>query len=246
MKIVGVIPSRLKSSRVENKPLVDIEGMPMIAHVYNRAKLSEALDDLYVATDSVEIKEVVESYGGKAIITSDKHRNGTERIGEAIKNIDADIVVLINGDEALLNPENIKDSIEGLINSDADASILAIDFKKKNSPSDFKVVTNLKSEVLYISRNDIPSDARNKCDSMLKAYHIMAFKRKTIEAYSKMEKTPLEKIEDHEHLRLIENGYRIKAVQVEAECISVDTYDDLEFVRDKMKNDSIFKKYKDE
>ena len=113
------------------------------------------------------------------------------------------------GDEALLDPNHIKISIETLIKSDSDGSILARKFYKRNSSADFKLVLNAKKEVMYISRGDIPSEYRNPAPYFLKAYHLMAFKRKTLLDYSFLEKSPLESVEDHEHLRLLENGYKI-------------------------------------
>lgn len=247
MKVIGVIPSRLGSTRLPGKALVDICGMSLIAHVCHRAKMAKRLDDLYVATDSEEIKAEVERYGFKCLMTSSEHRNGTERLIEAINYIDADadIIVSIFGDEALLNPEDVDTSVETLLShDDADASILMIDYAKKNSPSDFKAVANLRGELMYMSRNDIPSDARNKCDRMLKLYHILSFRRQTLIDYSKMDKTPLEKIEDHEHLRLLEHGYKIQTAKVNTVCLSVDTYDDLDYVRNKMNNDVLYANYK--
>ena len=243
MKVVGIIPSRLHSTRVPNKPLVDIHGLPMIVHVYKRACMSDVLDDVIVATDSEEIKQVVEAHGGKAMLTSPDHQNGTERIAEVAENMELDIAVLINGDEAILNPEHIRDSVEALQESDAGTSILVLDFMKRNSPGDFKFVLNKNNEVMYISRNDIPSDARNEVTSMLKGYHILSFKKDMLLAYAKMEKTPMEKIEDHEHLRLIENGYKLVARKVESNSISVDTPDDLAYVKEVMKTDPYFKQY---
>ena len=242
--IVAIIPSRLESSRIPKKPLADIAGMPMIAHVYFRAQLSPILEDVWVATDSEEIKQTVERYGGKAIITSDSHANGTERIAEAAANIDADYIVLVNGDEALLNPDHIATSYKILADSDAHASLLVNSFNKINSPSDFKVVLNLRNEVMYISRGDIPCDARNPVDRRLKAYHIMTFKRDFLDVYAGLEKSPLEAVEDHEHLRIIENGYKIIASKVDFSAVSVDTEEDLVFTRNTMPKDPFFQKYK--
>ena len=106
---------------------------------------------------------------------------------------------------------------------------------KRNSPSDFKVVLNAKNELLYISRSDIPSESRNPSPFLLKAYHIMAFKEQTIIDYSLLERTRLELIEDHEHLRLLENGYRISCKLVNSSSISVDTESDLKFVIEQSK-----------
>jgi CMP-2-keto-3-deoxyoctulosonic acid synthetase len=224
-KVLGIIPSRLASSRLFNKPLHKVFGIPLILHVYYRAKLSKELTDLIVATDSEEILKLVTDAGGKAMMTSPLHKNGTERMAEVIKSHgDYDYYTLINGDEILLNPESIDISIQTLIDAPkADASILAVPFTRENSSSDFKIVCNLKQEVMYISRNDIPSSARNGVNFRLKAYHLMTFKPNTIIEYSSMDKTPLEKIEDHEHLRLLENGYIIQCRQVNDQCISLDT-----------------------
>lgn len=244
-RVLGIIPSRLESSRLPRKPLHEIFGIPLIVHVYKRAKLSNSLTDLVVATDSYEIVQLVESIGGKAILTSAEHRNGTERMAEVLRAFpDYDYYTLINGDEILLNPDSISTSIQTMIeNENADASILAVPFRRENSHSDFKLVRNLKNEVMYISRNDIPSSARNAVEFRLKAYHLMTFKPKTILDYSKMDKTPLEKIEDHEHLRLIESGYKIICQVVDDNCISLDTPDDIELIESYLKEDKIFKMY---
>ena len=244
MNIVGIIPSRIKSTRIPKKALVDIHGLPMVVHVYKRSCMSPILSDVIVATDSMEILKTVENHGGKAIMTSPDHQNGTERLAEVVENMPVDIAVLINGDEPLIDPEHIKDSVEALIESNADSSILVLDFSKKSSPSDFKVVLNKNNEIMYISRNDIPSNARNKVDTMLKAYHILSFRKDFLLKYAQMDKTPLEIAEDHEHLRIIENGYRLVAKKVESGSISVDTPEGLEYVRKMMAEDKYFLKYK--
>tara|TARA_A200000159_G_scaffold163993_1_gene192035 strand:- start:2498 stop:3259 length:762 start_codon:yes stop_codon:yes gene_type:complete len=242
MKVLGIIPSRLESSRIKQKPLLKVLGMPLIEHVYKRASYSKELDDIIVATDSDAIKEVVESFGGKAELTSVDHKNGTERMAEVVsRNPEYDYYVLINGDEILLNPDSIKESIH-VLDSDPEAacSILAVKFKRFNSPSDFKVVFDNNMRLMYISRNDIPSNARNKVDYMLKAYHLMTFRKDTILEYFKMDKTPLEKIEDHEHLRLLEEGYKITGLIVDDDCISLDTREDLLVIEEKLKKESFF------
>ena len=239
-RAIGIIPARLESSRIPQKAMVDICGLPMVVHVLNRAKQSPALSEVYVATDSQKIVSVVESYGGKAILTSVEHKNGTERAAEAIKSIEGDIFVLVMGDEALLNPAHIESGIGALKDSeDADASILVTEFRKVNSPGDFKVVVNSKSEVMYVSRADIPCDARNPVDHRLKSYHIMSISRKTLEMYASMERSSMEKIEDNEILRFIENGYKVIAKKVDSASISVDYPEDLEFVRKEILKESI-------
>lgn len=244
-KVVAIIPSRLESSRLPKKALVDICGLPMIAHVYKRCVLADSLDDVYVATDNEEIKEQVERCGGKVIMTDSIHKTGTDRIAEAAKNIDADIIVNIQGDEALVDPEHINDGVLGLIDSAAEVSILLTKFSKKQSYGDIKAVVNLQDEIMYFSRNDIPSDSRTDVSSMLKAYHVVSFKKDFLMKYTSLKRTPLEKIEYNEYLRILENGHKIQGVHVESDAISVDTQSDLDYVIEKMKIDALFRQYKD-
>ena len=124
MKIIGIIPARLASSRLPQKPLADILGMPMIGHVYHRSKLCSTLDEVYVATCDLEIYNYITSIGGKAVMTSDKHERASDRTAEALLKIEKDtqskidIVVMIQGDEPMVTPEMINDSILPLLNDD--------------------------------------------------------------------------------------------------------------------------------
>jgi 3-deoxy-manno-octulosonate cytidylyltransferase (CMP-KDO synthetase) len=243
-KAVAIIPARLESSRLPNKALADILGLPMIVHVFKRCLLAKTLDEVYVATDNIKIKDAVESHGGKVIMTSVKHETGTDRIAEAAQNIKADIIVNVQGDEALVNPEYIDKVVNSLVNSSgADVAILVNPFGKKRSPSDIKVVLNENDEVMYLSRADIPSDARVDNTKMLKAYHIVPFRKDFLLKYARWKKTELEKIELNEYLRILEKGYKIQAVRVKSDAISVDTQQDLEFVRKKMVTDKISAQY---
>mgnify|MGYP006412093455 FL=1 len=245
-RVVAIIPSRLESSRLPKKALADILGMPMIVHVFKRCLFSEKLDEVYVATDSVEIKEVVESFGGKVIMTSSRHQTGTDRIAEAMQTIEADIIVNVQGDEALVNPQYIDKAVSVLQESpQVNVAILVNPFNKRNSPSDIKVVLNENNDVMYLSRADIPSDARVESPALLKAYHIVPFRKDFLLQYSKWEKSKLEQIEFNEYLRILEKGYTIKAVHVESDSISVDTEEDLNYVIDKMKSDELMPKYSD-
>jgi CMP-2-keto-3-deoxyoctulosonic acid synthetase len=235
----------LGSSRLQQKPLFKVLGIPLIVHVLKRAMLADSLADLIVATDSQLIVDLVVASGGKAMLTSSAHRNGTERMTEVMKaRPDFDYYTLINGDEILLRPSSIATSIETLRNSpDASASLLAVKYRRENSPSDFKIVLNHRKEVMYISRNDIPSGSRNPVEYRLKAYHLMTFKPETLLAYVAMDKTPLEKIEDHEHLRLIESGYKIACSIVDDECLSLDSMEDIPFIEQYLLKDRIYKEY---
>lgn len=245
IKTVAILPARIESSRLPRKALLDICGLPMIVHVYRRCLLARSLDDVYVATDSYEIKDNVEKYGGKVIMTSSNHETGTDRIAEAASNIDAEIIVNVQGDEALVNPTYIDKVVAELQNnSDINVGILVNPYNKNNSPSDIKVVLNKNNDVLYVSRADIPSNSRYENPPMLKAYHIVPFRKKFLLEFTQLEKRSLEKIEYNEYLRIIEHGHKIRAVHVESDAVSVDTAEDLEYVRVKMLEDLFFPQYK--
>ena len=244
-KIIAILPVRLESSRLPRKALKDICGLPMIVHVLKRCLLSKNLDKVYVATDSEEVRMVIEKFGGEVIMTSSKHLTGTDRIAEAALKIDADIVVNIQGDEALVNPDYIDKVVNELIEDPKlNVGILVNSFSKKNSPSDIKVVLNKNNDVMYLSRSDIPSDSRVTNPHMLKAYHIVPFRKEFLLKFAKWDKGNLEEIEYNEYLRILEYGERLRAVIVESDAVSVDTPDDLEYVKNVMPNDFWFTKYK--
>jgi 3-deoxy-manno-octulosonate cytidylyltransferase (CMP-KDO synthetase) len=244
-KVIAILPARLESSRLPRKALKDICGLPMIVHVYKRCLLSKKLDEVYVATDSLEIKEVVEKYGGKVIITSSKHETGSDRIAEAALELDAEIIVNIQGDEALVNPKYIDRVTNELIaNPDINVGIIVNSFSKKDSPSDIKVVLNNNDDVMYLSRSDIPSGSRLSNPPMLKAYHIVPFRKKFLLEFAQMDRGNLEKIEFNEYVRILENGEKIRAVYVESDAVSVDTPEDLQYVREVMPHDVWFHQYK--
>ena len=142
----------------------------------------------------------------------------------------------------MLNPDHIAISVKALKQSNAHASILINKFYKANSPNDFKVVLDKYNQVLYISRQDIPGNFRNESKFYYKAYHILSFKRIFIEL-CKNGKNSSRKIEDHEHLRIIENGYKLIAKEVKSQAVSLDTYDDLEYIEKQMLKDKWYKKY---
>lgn len=244
MKTVAIIPARLESSRLPNKLMKDICGMPLILHVVKRTQLAKSLDDVLVATDSEEIKSLVESHGVKVVMTSSTHQTGTDRIAEAAKEIECDIVVNVQGDEALLDPAHIDVIVNRLKQSEEyKMGFLVTPFKKANSPSDIKIVTNKFGEALYFSREDIPSTSRVDHTDFLKVYHIVPFRKEFLLEYPTLERPVLETTEFNEYLRVLYHGQKIITEKVISDCISVDTEDDLAYVREKMPEDPIFKEY---
>ena len=177
-------------------------------------------------------------------MTSANHETGTDRIAEAASQLDVDIVVNVQGDEALVNPHYIDKVVEVIQNDKAvEVAILVNPFEKHNSQSDIKVVLKENNDVLYLSRADIPSDARVDNPPMLKAYHIVPFRKEFLLQYAGWKKGELEQIEFNEYLRILEKGYNIRAVHVESDALSVDTQSDLDYVCEKMKNDAFFPRY---
>jgi 3-deoxy-manno-octulosonate cytidylyltransferase (CMP-KDO synthetase) len=254
MKIIGIIPARLASSRLPQKPLANILGMPMIGHVYHRSKLCNTLDEVYVATCDKEIYEYINSIGGKAVMTSDKHERASDRTAEALLKIELetnstiDIVVMIQGDEPMVTPEMINDSIVPLLN---DRSIKITNLMAKmnsiqehEDPAEVKVVVDKNNFAIYFSREPIPSRKKGVDNvPMLKQVCIIPFYRDFLLEYNEMEQTPLEIIESVDMNRLLENGIKIKMVFTETETYSVDTPLDLENVNKKMSNDMLLKSY---
>lgn len=245
-KVIAMVPSRLESTRLPRKALADICGLPMVIHVLRRVEMSPIVDEVYIATDSEEIKALVESYGGNAIMTSSHHTTGIERITEASADMEYDVIVLINGDEPALNPEHIQSSVETLLDSEAPTGLLASKSAQPHSTSDFKVVTNFQGEAMYFSREDIPSPSRSGVNDFLKAYHLISFRKGALDTYKSLSKTPLEAIEGHDHLRFLENGYKVQIGVVEHDSFSVDTPENLVEMVEQMKQDKVFDRYKQE
>lgn len=245
-RVIGVIPSRYASTRLPQKPLVDIEGFPMVIHVMKRAMMCEDLDEVIVATDDQKIFDTVGNFGGVAMMTSHTHQNGTLRMHEISTKVNGDIFVLLNGDEPLIEPKFIKESVEGLVSSPkAVASLLVTPYSERNNQSNFKVALNNYNEVMYISRNDIPSDARSSQKPMWKAFHIVSYRKEFLDIYAtELEQTEFDAREMDDQLRILEYGYTIQAVKTQSNAISVDTSDDLEKVRSLMREDKLFKLYR--
>lgn len=243
MKFLGVIPSRYASTRLEGKPLKDICGHTMIEWVYKRTKLSN-LDEVVVATDDERIYKEVERFGGKAILTSKEHENGTSRIAEVCtKYEDYDVIVNVQGDEPLIEPEMIN-SIINSFKEDDTISMSTLKYKidtmeEIENPNYVKVITDKKGYALYFSRSVIPYPRKLDIQNYYKHVGIYGYKRDFVVEYAKMEPTPLELSESLEQLRALENGYRIKVMETPYKIIGVDTQEELEKVREYIKENRL-------
>ena len=244
MKIVGITPARLESTRLPEKALVDIMGMPMVVHTCKRAQLAKSLDAVYLATDSERIRCVAEEHGINVILTGTHHVTGTDRIAEAVGHVDADIVVNMQGDEPLVNPDHI-DSIVTAMTNDVSVKVAlgVTTCTSKNRPSDIKAVLDLQGNVLYCSRTDLPGDHRTPVDAVQKMCFMVAFREPFLRKFASWSPTPLERIEYNEYLRILEHGEKIRAVRLEDAKASVDTPEDLERARALMAIDPLYRTY---
>lgn len=255
MKILGVIPARMAATRFPNKPMAHIQGIPMIGHCYFRSKYCSLLNEVYVATCDQLISDYVEGLGGKAILTSDKHERASERSAEALLNIEKelenvyfDIVVMIQGDEPLIDPEMICEVVEPLLNGHKMVSNLMAHLESeedRDNPNNVKVVTDLEGKALYMSRESIPSRKKYKEKiSVFRQLGLIAFTREALLKFLSLETTPLEIIESVDMNRFLEHGIPIHMVITKFSADSVDTPEDLVRIEGKMKEDRLFQSYK--
>jgi 3-deoxy-manno-octulosonate cytidylyltransferase (CMP-KDO synthetase) len=233
-KVAVVIPARYKSSRFPGKPLAKIKGKEMVVRVAEIAEQAVGADNVYIATENEEIVDVVKKYGYKVILTSDSCLTGTDRVAEAALEIDADIIINIQGDEPMLDPNDIKKVIEAklknpthVINCMAPLNARE-DIENKKIP---KVVSSINNELLYMSRNAIPGTKTGNGSNPMKQVCIYAFNRVELAKYSSIQgKTPLENQEDIEILRFLELGHKVKMVEVDGSTHAVDYPEDIKIV----------------
>ena len=246
MKVIGLIPTRLGSTRLPAKPLLEINGIPLVIHTYKRAKLSKKLDDLIICCDDEKIMKVAKKFKAKCMMTSKHHNNGTERITEALikQNKKYDIIVDIQGDEPLISPDHIDKVIDfHKKNFSADIILPTLKIKLADNQNLIKVVTDNKNNVLYLSRAKIPLEFKRKSTFFKKHLSIISFKKDPLIKYSSSKKTYLEKIEDIELLRALEIGLKIKTLGLEGDSFSIDSREDYVRAKEKFKTDKVLKKY---
>ncbi|MDR1502063.1 MAG: 3-deoxy-manno-octulosonate cytidylyltransferase [Prevotella sp.] len=240
MKFIAIIPARYASTRFPGKPLADMAGMPMIQRVYEQVK--KAIDEVWVATDDSRIFEVVESFWGKAVMTSPDHKSGTDRIQEAYAKVGDgfDVIINVQGDEPFIQPEQIEALKNCFDNKDVELATLVKPFKKEDgfealfNPNSPKVVVNKKNEAIYFSRSIVPyirdvhhTEWLDK-HTFFKHIGMYAYRSDILSEITKLPQSLLEKAESLEQLRWIENGYRIRVGYTDAETIGIDTPEDME------------------
>ncbi len=240
MKTIGIIPCRYQSSRFPGKPLALINGKPMMWHVYQRALESNILDEVYIATDDERIIKVANEYSLNIVMTSNRHKTGTDRVAEVASKIQADYYVNIQGDEPFIEPNAIRLVAQAIIDC-SDPSVQATNaYTSMQDISDVidintvKVVMNVNQQALAYSRQPIPYPKANtaKYNKQLGLY---AFKQSGLRIFSENTPINLENIEDIEMYRLLEHGYSVQMVETNDASISVDTPSDLIRVQEKFK-----------
>lgn len=240
-KILAVIPARMGSSRFPGKPLVKILDLPMIEHVRRRVNRCEKIEEVYVATCDQEIFAVVEGYGGKAIMTANTHERCTDRVQEAIQNLDCDIVVIFQSDEPLFTLE-VANQLVGPLLSDQKilcTNLLSI-ITHMNYLSDtsiVKAVLNQKKDVIYFSRAPIPYCRPRDYTLFYRQTGLSAFRKSFLNTFSQLKPTTLEVAESVDFLRIIEHGFPVRGVIYQKQMFGVDEPEHVATIESILQND---------
>lgn len=253
MKAIAIIPARLGASRFPGKPMAKMMGIPMVGHCYYRAKLAQGIDEVYVATCDQEVVDYIESIGGNAVMTSTAHTRASTRTAEALEYIDGqigehiDVVVMVQGDEPLIPPEAISETLKHF--SDDSVKIVNImsqfrtqaAFEDKNN---VKVVVDKNGDALYFSREPIPSPWKGwGSDPRFMQTGIIAFRKNVLYQFNSMEESMLEQVESVDMNRVLEAGGRIRMVLTSSFTIGVDTREELALAEQILNDDTVFKQY---
>jgi 3-deoxy-manno-octulosonate cytidylyltransferase (CMP-KDO synthetase) len=253
MRAIGIIPARMAATRFPGKPLATMLGMPMIGHCYHRTRLAPGLASAYVATCDQKIVDYVEGIGGRAVMTSGTHNRASTRTAEALEIIEretgerVDVVVMVQGDEPLIAPEAIGETLRYLVDPMVEivnimSSLRTLEaFVDKNN---VKVVVGQNNDALYFSREPIPSPWKGW--EHLPRYMqtgIIAFRRDTLLRFNAMQETPLEQCESVDMNRVLETGGRIRMVAIDAITIGVDTPEELAEAEKHLRNDPALRRY---
>ncbi|MEA3489738.1 MAG: 3-deoxy-manno-octulosonate cytidylyltransferase [Candidatus Omnitrophota bacterium] len=249
MKIVAVIPARWSSTRLKGKVLADINGKPMVQHVWERVKKAHDVDEIVVAVDKERVFRAVESFGGRAIFTSPEQPTGTARVAEVASTVDADVYINVQVDEPLVHPmmvDELAQVFEYERNIQMATLIKRIHRKEEIAdPGVVKCVVDRKGFALYFSRSAIPyvkrgaphlsgdeADLEDISGRYFKHVGIYSYTKDFLFTYTNLPKSTLELDENLEQLRVLEHGYKIKTVETRYETVGVDTQEDLEKVRE--------------
>jgi 3-deoxy-manno-octulosonate cytidylyltransferase (CMP-KDO synthetase) len=249
VKAVAVIPARMGSSRFPGKPLAPIAGRSMVEHVYRRVALADAIEAVYVATCDDEIAEATAAFGSRAIMTSPSHERASDRVAEAAESLEADVVVMVQGDEPLTTPEMIEAALDPLRRDPGVACtnlIAPIATEEEfRDPNTIKVVRDRGSRALFMSREPIPT-TRGVAFERIEAWKqvcVIPFRREALSEFAALPPTPLEVAESIDMLRFLEHGRDVHLVETRSGTQAVDTPDDLRLVEALMRDDPLLERY---
>lgn len=251
MRAVAVLPARMGSSRFPGKPLAPILGRSMIEHCYRRVALSDAVEEVVVATCDEEIVRAVEAFGGRAIMTSDQHERASDRVAEAAGSIDADVYVMVQGDEPMTTPQMIDEALAPFAEGREGVGCVNLlgtieDEAEFRSPNTIKVIVDTELRALYMSREPIPTTA-NLPFERITAYRqvcIIPFTRDALAEFAALPPTPVEIAESIDMMRFLEHGRPVHMVPTAAAGTRpVDTPDDLAAVEELMREDPLLARY---
>jgi len=239
MKVIAMIPARYEASRFPGKMMKDLGGKPVIVRTYLSVLQTNLFDEVYVVTDSEIIFKIIESENGKAIMSLKEHDCGSDRIAEAVENIDADIVINIQGDEPFIDTVSLSKLITVFkedINKEIDLASLKVemtDIEEISNPNNVKVITDEEDFAMYFSRSVIPYQRDKDVDvKYFKHKGVYAFRKEALIGFYHNPMTPLEKAEKIEAIRYLEIGKKIKMIETDVESIGIDTPEDLEKARE--------------
>lgn len=249
MKVVAVIPARWQSTRLKEKVLAEIEGKPMLQHVWERVKKAHSVDEVIVACDKEKVMKAAEAFGARCMFTAPGHSSGTDRISEVAGAVDADVFINVQADEPMINPlmiDQLAQVFEYEKNIHMATLIKRISKKEEVSdPNVVKVVVDRKGFALYFSRSPIPyirtdaaggvNDGMPVTEKSAGGYYkhigLYSYTKEFLFTYRNLPKSILETDEKLEQLRALEHGYKIKTIETRYETIGVDTQEDLDNVR---------------
>jgi 3-deoxy-manno-octulosonate cytidylyltransferase (CMP-KDO synthetase) len=237
-RIVIVIPARYGATRLPGKPLVNLAGKPMIQRVYERANLAQRAGRVIVATDDKRIVEAVEGFGGEARMTRADHRTGTERVAEVAAHVEGDVFVNVQGDEPLLDPRAVDtaiDALTGALLEETPAAVATVATAIRvpgdiMDPNVVKTVLDFDNNALYFSRAPIPWVRDTAAKHQVRHWKhlgLYVFQRDALLEYATLPQGELEKVEQLEQLRWLENGWKIRVAEVEHDAVSVDVPEDV-------------------
>ena len=241
MKLIAMIPARYGATRFPAKLMQDLCGKPVIVHTYQRVADTNLFDQVYVVTDDDRIENAIHEVGGKVIRSQKEHNSGSDRLAEASKDLEVDIIVNVQGDEPFTDKENLQKVIDIFAN-DSQKNIAVASLMERithpddiANPNNVKVVVNKFNEALYFSRSVIPfpRDTNTKVP-YYKHIGIYAYRKDALQQFTQLPPSLLEETEKLEQLRYLENGFKIRLAVTDIPTIGIDTPEDLERARKRL------------